>query len=472
MNRKIISLFLAVSAAVSLLTGCGEAPVPYVSPAPLYVEYSNTSDTTTSVSDVSEYSTASESSTSFYSPSSTSSALSVLPIVENPQITASTTVTTSSVTPAQNTHHRPRVLDTKSEEFVAYTTGNAELNSQEGFIPYLYDFGTSASVGYSLSDTEHQLPVEADYGLKGVFDGSVAIIQAYDHTNKRLAIVSSYMSALDASVNMTIPWDFDESTQYCNAQGLSNGLYRMSVTFSNQTTSEIYFLVNGDEYLFCRMIIASDKTWKANQNISMIRARRTALNDLIKKYDITPDNSVDWNIIQYPYYNINGWRRDTDRWANLSDDITDPSWSDERKLYAICDWLSQNVAYDYYVSNVLHDNRSRHYNVLDGGQSVWNLRAGVCRDYGQILAIMCRKQGIPADVISTSTHIWNVVYINGRWIEVDICDTNRYSVSGEDTTKRNTTYNTYKNFLSLMGTDCSTNYGEEIRVWLYMGQCY
>lgn len=364
------------------------------------------------------------------------------------------------------------MLDTKSDEFVAYATGTAELNSQTLYTPYLYDFNNRMSVGYSLSDTANQLPVEADYGISGIFDGSVAIIWTYDHTGTNLTVANSYMSGLDTAVNKTIAWEFSEKPQYCDAQNLPNGLYKVTVVFSNQSVSELYFLVNGNEYSFCSVIIASDKTWNASQNINMIKARRDNLNTLIKEYNITPDNSLDVNVIQYPYYNINGWRRDTDRWAALSDEITDPSWSDERKLYAICDWLSQNIAYDYYVSNVLHNNRSRYYNVLDGGQSVWNLRAGVCRDYGQILTIMCRKQGIPADVITNSTHLWNVVYINGRWIEVDICDTNRYSVSGEDATKRNTTYNTYKNFLSLMGTDCSSNYGNEIRVWLYMGQCY
>ncbi|MDE7229526.1 MAG: transglutaminase-like domain-containing protein [Oscillospiraceae bacterium] len=480
MKRKFLSALAALTLAASTLTGCSadsgsayryEYTYRYVhSTTPYYsvpeMPGSEQSGSETIVPGSSVISSSSKPTVSSTVPDS--------PSLSKPaQTPLSSSSTPSAQAPAAvQTTYRVKVLDTKSEEFVAYTTGGSKLDISELYTPYLYDFSSMANVGYSLSDTNNQLPVEADYGIRGKFEGSLIWLGTYDHTNKNLSVTEAYLEGLDRSVSLKEKLPLGKQSIKSDMINDPNGLYRVTVTFSNNTTCKLYFLINGDEYLFCQMIGASSNTWNPSENIDKIRARRSVLNDLIKKYDITPQNSLDVDIIQYPYYGINGWRRDTDKWAALSDEITDPSWSADRKLYAICDWLSQNIAYDYYVSNVLHDNRSRYYNVLDGAQSVWDLKSGVCRDYGQILTIMCRRQGIPADVISNPTHIWNVVYINGRWIEVDICDTNRYSVSGEDTTKRNTTYNTYKNFLSRMGTDCSDRYGDEIRVWLYMGQCY
>lgn len=484
MNRKITALFLAISAAVSLLTGCSEAPVPYESITQPSVVYSGPSDTTTSVSDVSEYSTASEHPTLFYSSpstssylsSSTSSTSSAAPIVEKPPITSSTTETTPSVTPARDAPYRPYALDTKSEEFVAYTTGNSELNFSSYYTPYLFDFRSHMAVGYSLNDTDNPLAVEADYGLKGEFNGSIVTIQTYNHTDKVLTVTASYLEALDASINTKITYEFSSKPDYSEAKNLPNGLYRASVTFSNYTTSELYFLVNGDEYLFCQMIMASKSSPDDNHNITKIRARRAVLHNLLAEYPtVTPENSLDIDIIKYPYEDMywNGkqiWRCDTMRWAELSDTLVDSGWSNERKAYVICDWMSQNLAYDRYVRDVLHGDRDSAAGDFMGEYSVWNLRAGVCRDFGQILAIMLRRQGIPAEVIANDTHLWNIVYLNGQWMEVDICLSNTKYVNGVDTTVRYNENNSYCNLLSMIGQTNNDYYGTSLHKLLYRGQ--
>lgn len=478
-KRRMIPLITALAAAVSLLTGC--YPANITSPDHGY-DYSFPDHSYSEP--LTPYDTSSDSAISSVTSSSSSSSGT---ITESsvPHITASSsTYTHSSAEPVTNTApnyapRRTKPLDTKSEEFVAYTTGNEELSFSSYYIPYLFDFRTRMTVGYSLHDYKNQIPVEADYGVMGMFNGSVISIKTYDHTGRNLTVVSSYLEALDASItagkeNVL----FGSVALTTDLFDLPNGLYRISVKFSNANTAELYFLVNGDEYLFCQKIMAGTTTSVDNYNIDKIRARRANLKNLIKEWNITPENSLSVDMIKYPfsdYYGLDGkqyWRCDTKLWADLSDTLVDPEWSDERKAYVICDWMSQNLAYDYYVSDVINEDRAIYHNDYMGKYSVWELKCGVCRDFGQILAIMLRQQGIPAEVIANDTHLWNIVYLNGQWMEADICYSNTKMVDGADTTVRGNSGNDYYGLLSIAGQNNSTNYGTSIHKFLYTGQSF
>lgn len=51
---------------------------------------------------------------------------------------------------------------------------------------------------------------------------------------------------------------------------------------------------------------------------------------------------------------------------------------------------------------------------------------------------MCRAQNIPAVTVGSTEmrHVWNVVYINNRWIEYDACAQEKYWTETKDTTVR------------------------------------
>ena len=481
MKNKIISSVAALAAALLILTGCstanshdhnyGTTSSRYsTSHRPLVLRSSSDLQTSDIKSEVSidsspelsstassRYTNVSSSSERTYTRYSGSSS-------EAPVLTA----------PEQGAYYKERVLDTKSEEFVEYTTGNGELSFSQYYAPYLFNFKTSMSVGYSLNDTDNQLPVEADYGIRGEFDGSIAIVRTYDHTNRGLFVTKSYIEGLDESVDKKISYSFSETPKLCEMKNLPNGLYRISVTFSNYSTCELYYLVNGDEYQFCQMVMAGTSTIDPAHNINDIRKRRTHLSKLLNEWNVTPENSLDVSIIKYPQkdFFMNGrqvWRCDTEKWADLSDEIVNPSWSDERKAFAICDWLSQNIAYDKYVSDVLNEDRSQTAVDFMGKYSVWNLRAGVCRDFGQIFAIMCRRQGIPAEVIGNENHLWNIVYLNGKWLEVDLCISVSEYVKTADTTVHTNANHNYSGMLNMIPQN-NFDYGTSLHKLLYMGQ--
>lgn len=103
---------------------------------------------------------------------------------------------------------------------------------------------------------------------------------------------------------------------------------------------------------------------------------------------------------QYHFNNPNNYRVDTQRWADNSDEIiTDKTWSDEYKAYKLAIWLAENIAYDSYRANNLRWSRAGTVDIYDGTYSVWNLKTGVCFDFANIYAIMCRQQGIACTTI-------------------------------------------------------------------------
>lgn len=482
MKRKIITFVSALAAAVVLLTGCGAEPVPYEHKSQPTVVYSTPADITES----SAHSTESETPDT----SSEPEAPAVPPITPTPpppptysstipaaQPDPTAVVTENGLTaaPAQNTPREP-FLDTKSEEFVEYTTGNAELSSGAN-TPYLFNFKTRMAVGYSLNDLNNQLPVEADYGIMGEFNDSVISYKTYNNTNKTIIPISGRIDALDETLDKSINETIDENTRSMRFAGMPNGLYRLVVKFSNQTAANLYFLVNGDEYMFCQMIMASTFNTDKHHNINTIRRRRADIHRLLDEWNVTPENSLDVSVIKYPTkekYRDGKlvWRCDTNRWAAISDEICDPSWSDERKAYVICDWMSQNLAYSRYVSRVINTDVAFYHDDYTGKYSVYDLRAGVCRDFGQILTIMFRQQGIPAEVMANDGHLWNIAYLNGEWIEIDICCSVSKVVEGADATVRiPETGTSYRGLLSMSGQmNHTTDYATSLHRFLYVGQ--
>ena len=43
-----------------------------------------------------------------------------------------------------------------------------------------------------------------------------------------------------------------------------------------------------------------------------------------------------------------------------------------------------------------------------------------CGSYARAMKFLCAAAGIPCFTISTKTHIWNLVYVDGQWLHVDV----------------------------------------------------
>lgn len=108
------------------------------------------------------------------------------------------------------------------------------------------------------------------------------------------------------------------------------------------------------------------------------------------------------------------WDTQTEELAN---EICVGCKTDEEKVQAIYQWIIQNFEYDYdYYAFIQYFNVRR----------TLHTRKGVCYDFANLFAALCRSLDIPCYVIdgapydSSANHTWNRVYFNAIWWNVDV----------------------------------------------------
>lgn len=113
---------------------------------------------------------------------------------------------------------------------------------------------------------------------------------------------------------------------------------------------------------------------------------------------------------------------------NLADEICAECNTDAEKVQAIYNWIIRNCEYDYDYSVFI-----QYFNV----RRTLHTRKGVCYDFANLFAALCRSQNIPCYVVdgtpydrSTEDHTWNRVYYDDFWWDVDVtndisCTANR-----------------------------------------------
>ena len=125
-----------------------------------------------------------------------------------------------------------------------------------------------------------------------------------------------------------------------------------------------------------------------------------------------------------PYLNNGGatlWDTQTEE---LADEICAGCDTDEEKVQAIYQWIIYNFKYDYDYYAII-----QYFNI----RRTLHTRKGVCYNFSNLFAALCRSQNIPCyvvDGISYETgaqHTWNRVYYNDSWWDVDV--TNDMSAS-------------------------------------------
>ena len=102
----------------------------------------------------------------------------------------------------------------------------------------------------------------------------------------------------------------------------------------------------------------------------------------------------------------------------LADEICAGCETDEEKVQAIYQWIIHNFDYDYDYSALVQS-----FNV----RRTLRTHKGVCYDFSNLFAALCRSQSIPCHVVdgtpydhSTEDHTWNRVYYDNSWWDVDV----------------------------------------------------
>ena len=142
-----------------------------------------------------------------------------------------------------------------------------------------------------------------------------------------------------------------------------------------------------------------------------------------------------------PYLTNGGatlWDTQTEK---LADEICAGCETDEEKVQAIYQWIIYNFKYDYdYYAFI------QYFNV----RKTLRTHKGVCYDFSNLFATLCRSQNIPCYVVdgtsyeTAAQHTWNRVFYNNSWWDLDVTN---------DTTANQNSQKTYgfhqlENFLS------------------------
>ena len=102
--------------------------------------------------------------------------------------------------------------------------------------------------------------------------------------------------------------------------------------------------------------------------------------------------------------------------TSLAKEITADCKTDEEKLYAISEWICENIQYD--ISYNYH-NYLKEYLPDIVTDDILESHTCVCSGYSHLTKEMCNAVGIPAVYIvgdmAGIKHAWNAVYINGKW---------------------------------------------------------
>ena len=118
-----------------------------------------------------------------------------------------------------------------------------------------------------------------------------------------------------------------------------------------------------------------------------------------------------------PYLTNGGatlWDTQTEK---LADEICAGCDTDEEKVQAIYQWIIHNYEYDYDYNAFI-----QYFNI----RKTLHTHKGVCYDFSNLFAALCRSQNIPCCVVdgtsyeTAAQHTWNRVYYNDSWWDVDV----------------------------------------------------
>ena len=291
----------------------------------------------------------------------------------------------------------------------------------------IWNFNDCTAVGAGI--TSHVIvPTEADYGfIVTVIDSNTVEVKPYNNTSEYIVPVKVTAELSTGNLESTESYESYTITGY---DSCTNGFGAITVGFSDgyEMTAGV-FKENGRLY-------AVNMTGKQSIAEGAVD-RRMILAKLMKDAGITEEDCVSTDPIYYPIVPVNkGEVTDTEYWIQKSSEITQSDWTDAHKIMTFYNYVIDNFAYDNWIVAQGSTDRCFYYDDYTGKYYISQTKIGVCEDFSQVIAIMCRAQGIPALVFGSEKHAVAVAYIKdyGRWLLIDSTADIENDVYGEDYT--------------------------------------
>ena len=113
----------------------------------------------------------------------------------------------------------------------------------------------------------------------------------------------------------------------------------------------------------------------------------------------------------------------------INENITN-SMSDKEKIKSFHDYIINNTRYDsnYKITT----NKDTYLGSPYNAYGVLFENKAICGGYSDVMAIYLDKLGIKNYKIASNEHIWNYVYIDGRWYHLDLTWDDPVINTGED----------------------------------------
>lgn len=90
--------------------------------------------------------------------------------------------------------------------------------------------------------------------------------------------------------------------------------------------------------------------------------------------------------------------------------------SDSQKVEELNDYLCTLLTYDRTATAAIRHTFASHSEELKAA----------CGSYAEAFQFLCSAAGIPCIIITTDNHAWNLVYVNGEWLHVDVAANDVY----------------------------------------------
>lgn len=102
----------------------------------------------------------------------------------------------------------------------------------------------------------------------------------------------------------------------------------------------------------------------------------------------------------------------------FADELVINCKNDKEKVDTFRNWIIQNIQYDNEYNFGIYQHTSV--------SKIIETQKGVCYDYSNLFAALCRSQDIPCHIVDGTAkydgyaHSWNRAYFNNCWYDVDL----------------------------------------------------
>ena len=100
-------------------------------------------------------------------------------------------------------------------------------------------------------------------------------------------------------------------------------------------------------------------------------------------------------------------------------EVVTTDMKDEDIIYAFHDYIINNTKYDeIYESELKNKKKPTHQAAKANGPFFEGY--AICSGYTDAMAIILDKLGVKNFKVASDTHVWNAVYINNKWVHLDL----------------------------------------------------